>query len=185
MDEVLWPTYRGWLEGPFWASNLSVSEAMEGASTTSSWQRLSCLRHPSIGSFPSQYSVLTSLHFIRFYLTFISLPLFVLPGHPVPTSFLRHSAPPVPVPSMHIWVLFCYQISALLPITQRWPQGFAGGSNCIVVAGMFYHIKTLTVIHSWFSSFNSPCIIPYLQLLPILYHPQIYSLFQIINEDVN
>lgn len=54
-----------------------------------------------------------------------------------------------------------------LPSPQDDSQGFTGGSNCILAAARFFHVKSLIVIYSCFSSFSSPCIIPYLQLLPI------------------
>lgn len=65
------------------------------------------------------------------------------------------------------------------------PQDNLKASPEALVAAKFFHIKPLIVIYSCFSSFNSPCIILYLQLLPFWYHLWVFSLFWIINEDVN
>lgn len=145
---------------------------MEGASTTSSWQRLSCLRHPSIRSFPSQYSVLTSLHFIRFYLTFISLPLFVLPGHPVPTSFLHHSLPPAPTPSSIFGFFFAAKSQHYFPSPKDDLKAL------LEALTVFWWLECFTTL-KLFPSFTH---VSHLSILPVSFHTCSSSPFYIIHK---
>lgn len=56
------------------------------------------------------------------------------------------------------------------------PEDDLKASPEALVAARLFHVKSLIAIYSCFSSFISPCIIPYLQVLPILYHLQVFSL---------
>lgn len=115
-------------------------------------------------------------NFIQFSIIYPEfLSLFALSNHTAPTYFVHQPAPSASNTSTHslnmFGPFFCCQISMRTPITPGRSQGFTGGSNYILVAARFFHVKI---------SYCHLTHVSHLSVLPVSFHICSSSPFDII-----